>query len=65
MPRFVEWAEREACMTAAEIARDLLPKGEARDVTVEVKNEHRQRLVTIRLRMEVARVTPEPSAPET
>lgn len=55
-------AEREACITAAEIGRDALPKGHVRDVTVEVKNEDRQRIVTVRLRMDVDRVTPEPGA---
>jgi cyanate lyase len=59
----VAQAEREACITAAEIGRDALPKGNVRDVIVEVSNQHRQRIITVRLRMDVDRVTPEPSAP--
>lgn len=42
-------AEREAAEAAASISRDLLPRGVARDVTVEVRNEHSQRLLTIRV----------------
>ena len=57
----VDRAEREACITAAEIGRDALPKGHVRDIVVEVRNEHRQRVVTVRLRADVDRVTPEPA----
>ena len=39
-------AERAAAETAAEIGRELLPKGDAREVTVEVRNEHRQPVLT-------------------
>ncbi|WP_046863289.1 DUF6894 family protein [Microvirga massiliensis] len=53
-------AEYEAACTAAEIGRDRLPKGEARDVTMEVRNEHHQRVLTIRVSMEVHRVNPPP-----
>ena len=56
-------AERIAAETAAGIGRDLLPKGDVRDVTIEVRNEHKQRVLTIRLTMETERVHPEPLAP--
>lgn len=56
-------AEREAAESAASIGRDLLPKGDARDVTIEVKNEHRQRVVTVTVSMHLDRVSPEPSPP--
>jgi hypothetical protein len=42
----VAQAEREACITAAEIGRDALPKGHVRDVTVEVSDQHRQRIIS-------------------
>ncbi len=53
-------AERAAAELAAEIGRDRLPKGEARAVTVELRNEHRQRVLTIKVSMEVDRVEPPP-----
>ena len=51
-------AEHEAACTAAEIGRDRLPTGDAREVTVEVRNEHRQRVLTINVSREVDRVEP-------
>ena len=56
-------AEREAACAAAEIGRDRLPKGASREVTVEVRNEHRQRVLTITVSMEVDRVEPLPQPP--
>ena len=56
-------AEREAAETAAEIGRELLPKGDARDITVEVRNEHRQRVLTVTASLEVHRVDPQPLPP--
>ena len=56
-------AEREAATAAAEIGRDQLPKGEAREVTVEMRNEHRQRVLTVTVFMEIDRVDPEPVPP--
>ena len=53
-------AERAAAELAAEIGRDRLPKGEARAVMVELRNEHRQRVLTIKVSMEVDRVEPPP-----
>jgi hypothetical protein len=56
-------AEHEAVCAAAEIGRDRLPKGDSREVTVEVKNEHGQRVLTIKVSMEVDRVDPAPEPP--
>jgi Domain of unknown function (DUF6894) len=39
----------EEAKGAAEIGRDRLPKGDTRDVTVEVRNEHGQRVLTVTL----------------
>jgi hypothetical protein len=57
-------AEREAASAAAEIGRDRLPKGDARDITVELKNEHRQRVLTVTISMEIHRVDPKPLSPD-
>jgi hypothetical protein len=54
-------AERAAA--AAEIGRELLPKGDAREITVEVRNEHRQRVLTVTASLEIHRVDPEPLPP--
>jgi hypothetical protein len=59
----LEAAEHEAACAAAEIGRDRLPKGDAREVTVEVKNEHHQRVLTITVSMEIDRVDPAPEPP--
>ena len=56
-------AERAAAETAAEIGRKLLPKGDAREVTVEVRNEHRQPVLTATASLEVHRVDPAPLPP--
>lgn len=56
-------AEREAAEAAASIGRDLLPKGIARSVTVEVRNENRQRVITATVTLAIDRVDPEPTAP--
>ncbi len=56
-------AEREAAVSAASIGRDLLPKGDAREVTVEVRNEHRQRILTVTVSMHLDRVHPSPEPP--
>jgi hypothetical protein len=44
-------AEHEAARAAAEIGRDRLPKGDVREVTVEIRNEHRQRVLTVTVSM--------------
>jgi hypothetical protein len=56
-------AERAAAETAAEIGRELLSKGVARRVTVELRNEHRQRVLTATASLEIHRVDPEPLLP--
>jgi hypothetical protein len=53
-------AEREAAAAAAEIGQDRLPKGDARKVTVEVRDEHGQRVLNVTVSMEVERVEPPP-----
>ena len=58
-------AEREAASAAAEIGRDRLPNGDAREVTVEVRNERRQRVLTATVSLEIHRVDPEPEPPRT
>jgi hypothetical protein len=59
----LEAAEHEAACAAAEIGRDRLPKGDAREVTIEVRNEHRQRVLTVKVSMDVDRVEPPPQPP--
>ncbi|KLK90775.1 hypothetical protein AA309_24035 [Microvirga vignae] len=49
-------AEHEAACAAAEIGRDWFPKGDSREVTIEVKNEHHQRVLTITVSLEISRV---------
>jgi hypothetical protein len=56
-------AEYEAACAAAEIARERLPKGDEREVTVEVRNEHRQRVLTVTVSLAVDRVQPPPEPP--
>ena len=56
-------AEREAAKAAADIGRDLLPKGGSRNVTIEVRNEHGQRVLTVVVSMHIDRVAPPPTAP--
>ncbi|MCB8822802.1 DUF6894 family protein [Microvirga rosea] len=58
-------AEYEAACAAAEIGRDRLPRGDTREVTVEVKNEYRQRVLTITVSMAIDRVDPAPDPPRT
>jgi hypothetical protein len=45
------------------MGRDRLPRSDARDITVEVRNEHGQRVLTVRVSMEIHRVAPPPVAP--
>ena len=56
-------AEREAATAAAEIGRDRLPTGDSREITVEVRNEHRQRVLTVKVSMDIDRVEPPPQPP--
>ncbi len=55
-------AEREAATAAAEMGRDRLPRGDARDITVAVRNEYGQQVLTVRVAMEIDRVAPPPVA---
>jgi hypothetical protein len=56
----LDGAERAAAELAADLGRDRLPKGETRAVTVELADEHRQRVLTVRVSMEIDRVYPPP-----
>ena len=56
-------AEREAAEAAAAIGRDRLPKGGSREINMEVRNEHRQRLLTVTVSLHVERVHPPPELP--
>lgn len=56
-------AEQEAAEAAAEIGRDLLPRGTARSVTVEVRNEDGKRVITATVALAVDRVHPDPTSP--
>lgn len=56
----LDGAERAAAELAADLGRDRLPKGETRAVTVELADEHRQRVLTVRVSMEIDRVHPPP-----
>jgi hypothetical protein len=55
--------EREAATSVAEIGRDRLPKGDTREVTVELRNEHRQRVLTVTVAMQINRFDPAPESP--
>jgi hypothetical protein len=55
--------EREAATSVAEIGRDRLPKGDTREVTVELRNEHRQRVLTVTVAMQINRFVPAPESP--
>jgi hypothetical protein len=55
-------AKYEAACTAAEIGRDRLPGRDAREITLEVSNEHRQRVLTVTVSIRVDRVEPAPAA---
>jgi hypothetical protein len=61
----IDRAERAAAEAAAEMGRDLLPNSDAREVTIEVKNEHRQRVITVSVAMHIDRVLPSPTPPTT
>jgi len=56
-------AEVAAARGAAEIGWDRLPKGDTREVTVEMRNEHGQRVLTVTVFMEINRVDPSPAPP--
>ena len=56
----LEAAEFEAASAATEIGWDRLPKEDSREVTIELRNEHRQRVLTVTVSMDVQRVDPPP-----
>lgn len=56
-------AAQEAAIAAASIGRDLLPHGTARSITVEVRNQYGQRVVTATVTLALDRVDPEPTPP--
>jgi hypothetical protein len=43
------------------MGRDRLPKGDAREVTVEVKNEHHRRVLIVTVSIGIHRISPEPT----
>jgi hypothetical protein len=53
-------AECEAAK-AAEIGRDKLPQGDARDVTVDVRDGHGQRLMSVTVTLSVDREEDRPT----
>lgn len=56
----LEAAEQEAIQAAADIGRDRLPRADTREVTVEVRNDRRQRVLTVKVSLEIDRVHPVP-----
>ena len=56
-------AAEAAAEVAAEIGRDRLLQDDAQDVRVEVRNEHRQRVLTVTVSLEIHRVEPKPQPP--
>jgi hypothetical protein len=57
-------AEDHAAQTAAGIGRDNLPNRKVREIVVEVRNEHKQRVITVAILMRIQRVTPLPEPPD-
>jgi hypothetical protein len=53
-------AEQEALEAAASIARDKLPAGEARSVTIEVWTEDRRRVIATTVMLHVERAQSRP-----
>ena len=56
-------AAEAAAEVAAEIGRDRLLQDDAQDVRVEVRNEHRQRVLTVTISMAIHRVESPPDPP--
>jgi uncharacterized protein DUF6894 len=57
-------AEDYAAQMAAGIGRDKLPSRKVREIVVEVRNEHKQRVITVAVLMRIQRVTPLPEPPD-
>jgi hypothetical protein len=53
-------AEQEATHAVVSIGRDRLPRSDTRDVTIEVRNEDRKRVLTVTVALQVERVHPAP-----
>ncbi|MDB5645886.1 hypothetical protein [Methylobacterium sp.] len=49
-------AEQEAIQAVVSIGRERLPRGDTRDVTVEVQDENRKRVLTVTVALTVDRV---------
>ena len=56
-------AEHHAALTAAEIGRNQLPSSGPREIIVEVRNEHKQRVITVTVSMRILRGAPPPEPP--
>ncbi|MBM6593750.1 DUF6894 family protein [Microvirga pudoricolor] len=57
----LDQAEHEAARRAAEIGRDRLPKSDAREVVIDVRDQNHQRVLVIKISMEVRRLPLEPT----
>jgi hypothetical protein len=51
-------AEQEAVKAVVSIGKDRLPRGDTRDVTVEVRDENQQRVLTVTVVLTIDRVHP-------
>jgi hypothetical protein len=51
-------AEQEAIQAVVSIGKDRLPRGDTRDVTVEVRDENQQRVLTVTVVLTTDRVHP-------
>ena len=51
-------AEYEAACIAAQIGRERLPASDARKITIEVRDEHGHRVVTVTVSMTITRAEP-------
>jgi hypothetical protein len=51
-------AEQEAIQAVVSIGKDRLPRGDTRDVTVEVRDENQQRVLTVTVVLTIDRVHP-------
>ncbi len=57
-------AEREAAEVAADFGRDLLPGGKTRAVSIEVRNEHGRRVLTVTVSLHIDRMELSPVPPK-
>lgn len=53
-------AEQEAIKAVVSLGRDRLPRGDTRDVTVEVRDENQKRVLTVGVTLTIDRVDPQP-----